>query len=34
MKKKVLTTLGVIGGIAAGVGTVFGVKKKTKRHYI
>lgn len=33
MKKRVLATIGVIGGIAAVVGTVFGVKK-TKRNYI
>lgn len=28
MKKKVLTTIGVIGGITAIVGTIFGIKKK------
>lgn len=33
MKKKVFTTVGVIGGIAATVGAFFGIKKKRK-HYI
>lgn len=32
MKKKVLATVGVIGGITAVAGTIFGIKKK-KKHY-
>lgn len=33
MKKTVLTAIGVIGGVTAVVGTIFGLKKKRK-HYI
>lgn len=33
MKKKVLVIAGAIGGIAATVGVIFGIKKKCK-HYI